>query len=359
MFAKVGKIYRKFIKSLNKRKAFITSFCRILFSKKEQKKGILFITGLYLKSGGVEKRLKQYSAVWEKEGYNVYVAATEKRKNSQKEDLFLSNKELFNDVLIKFFILKKNIKVVEWEAGGSAPPPINLKKIKREGALFGSIIHAARAEWKYSYLNNADYVFCISPVMGRRVPLLAKYPVLPNAVYLVSPVWSFCSQKKALFVSRLSPEKLPSIESFVSFCLSHHLAFDIAGDISSDAGCEIKELLQKKYILEESCFLGEIATVPFLKEHIHDYLFVGGVGQVILEAGMLGYPCLVCSLLGMEKSFFVTKENFLKAYQTNFSPHTKQENLSLSDAVFQIKNDFSLLCSGEVDNFIISNDTSH
>lgn len=353
MFVEVKKISQKIIKSLNKRKYFALSFYRVIFLKKEETPGILFVMSLYLTAGGVEKRIKQYAAVWKKRGYKTYVAAIQKEKSSQKEDLFLGGNKILKNILLKIFIHKKNIKVVEWNAGIEGIP-FDLEKLKKEKIYVGAVIHAVLKSWNYSYLTKLDYVFCASSVMGKRVVELKDYLVLPNALSLTPPAWSFCSQKKALLISRLSPEKVPSIESFIKFCLSRNLFFEIAGDVWNESSQRIKIFLKGKYNLEDSVFLGEINTLSYLKEHVADYLFVGGVGQVILEAGMLGYPCLLCSLCGFEKSLFITEENFLKAYEVNFSPHSLEETALLLDSASHLFQDFSLLISGRVNKFILS-----
>ncbi len=330
---------------------------KIFSLRKQNEPGILLVTGLYLKSGGVEKQIEQYSAVWEERGYRVYIAASSREKNSHKEDLFLYPNQIFlNNLLLKCFIRSQNIKIVEYEVGGEPPALFNFNKLKKRGVCFGVVLHAASASWDYSFLSCADYVFCISPVMAQRVSFLDRFPVLPNALPALSAEWCFAAQNKALFVSRLSVEKIPSIESFITFCLSHNFVFEIAGDILGTGAREVKTLLQSKYGLEDSCFIGEIKTLPYLKDHVNDFLFVGGVGQVILEGGALGYPCMVCSLCGLEHSFFVTKENFQKAYNTNFSPHSVQESIPFRSEANSLVEDFEELCVGKIDKFMISSE---
>ena len=141
---------------------------------------------------------------------------------------------------------------------------------------------------------------------------------IPNGVFTQKRQWKYLSQKEALLISRFSKEKLPTIESFVDFCAENKINPYLAGPLSDSESRIIKENLVLKYNLNKSHFLGNINTIPFLRGNLHKYLFVGGVGQVVIEALSMGIPALVCSHAGVHYSSFVNKNNFDKLHKNNF-----------------------------------------
>ena len=188
---------------------------------------------------------------------------------------------------------------------------------------------------------------------GKRVACLAKYPVLPNAVKKKEPSWQFCGQKKALLVSRLGEDKRPSIEAFITLCLKWHMPFQIAGDFSEQGGRKLKFDLQRQFNLDEKIFLGYINTEEFLQKYWKRFLFVGGIGQVILEAGQLGYPCLLTSLLGEQQSFWVTQNNIGDVINYNCSPHSVAESALLKQNQ-NLEDCFQDISSGKTSLYSIS-----
>ena len=65
-----------------------------------------------------------------------------------------------------------------------------------------------------------------------------------------------------------------------------------------------------------------------------DTLFVAGVGQVLLEAGAAGFPCLLASDKGAEYSTFLTRHNVRENYGRNLTlahPAERHTNVRVSD----------------------------
>lgn len=168
---------------------------------------------------------------------------------------------------------------------------------------FGVAVHASRAGWNFDYVHQAGYVLCASAVHGRRVPLLQFAPVLPNALAYKPAVWKFGGQQTAVFISRLAADKVPSFEAFIELCRKGNIPFELAGGLAGKEARAVKRALQQQYALADKVFIGEVDTQEFLTRRAKRYLFVGGVGQVILEAGQLGYPCVVCSVRGRGFAF--------------------------------------------------------
>jgi len=122
-------------------------------------------------------------------------------------------------------------------------------------------------------------------------------------------------KRKAILISRLDGDKLISVESAIKYFIKNDLDFEIAGgNVFSKS---IKGHLISKYKIKPSQFIGAVSTYVFLESHIDDYLFVAGVGQVVLEAGALGFPVL-CADVKNESSFF-TKSNYLESLETNLT----------------------------------------
>jgi len=312
---------------------------------------VLLCADTLLKNGGIEKRLLQYSCTWEAKGFRVLLAA---REGNGTADIWFTGNRFYNDWLFSRFACKNRIQVVEWNAGGANIPWLTFKKLQKQNIKFGVIVHASNNQWHFDYLQQANYVFCSHFAHGERVRSLRKYPVLPNAVLPQKPCWKFFHQHKAIIISRLAEDKRPSLEGFISLCTHWKIPFYIAGDFSDKEGSAIKRSLQKTLLLNESVFLGKVDTVPFLYARWKDFLFVGGVGQVILEAGQLDYPCLLCSLLGAQESFFVCKSNLSQVLNYNCSPHTPAENKLLKQNQ-NIEKCIKQICMGETTPYQLGN----
>lgn len=318
--------------------------------RQEKRPGVILIAETLFVVGGVEKRFLQYSTLWNRKGYRVYFGA---REGNGKIDIRLTKKKKYNDWLLFLFCWLHKVKLVEWNAGGAILPRYSFEKLRERKIKVGVIIHASHPSWNFGYLSKADYVFCSHLAHGLRVPNLKQYPVLPNGIIPNKFRWSFVGQKKALLISRLDKDKLSSIESFIQFCYSTDISFQIAGDFSTCEGKQIKKYLQFKYSITDSVFIGIVDTTEFLIHSWKEILFVGGLGQVILEAGQLDFPCLLCSLLGKEYSFFVTHHNIESVINYNCSPHSVEEN-KLLQGNQNIEQELKNLKTGKVSAFKLS-----
>lgn len=76
-----------------------------------------------------------------------------------------------------------------------------------------------------------------------------------------------------------------------------------------------------------------------------DTLFVAGVGQVLLEAGAAGFPCLLASDKGAEYSTFLTRHNVRENYGRNLTlahPAERHTNVRVSDIEFGQLDDYDI-----------------
>ena len=125
----------------------------------------------------------------------------------------------------------------------------------------------------------------------------------------------------ALLISRLDEDKRLSIESFIVFCVTNNIDFRIAGSTSySKDFSEYIESTCQKHSFSSDKFIGNIDTINFLKQNGSQISFVAGLGQVVIEAGSLGYPVYISHVYGAENHVgFVTQKNFNSLLNTNFT----------------------------------------
>lgn len=351
--AGIRRIFYKVRHSVRKRWAYIQTLWFVLRSRGGVP-GVLFVSRSFLAHGGVETRVRKYSSVWKKRGYRVYIASVWEDCSGGDVSFFLTRNISFNNWLLRYIIYKQNIRIVEWQAGGPEPPLFSLSLLRLSGVRAGVIIHAARKEWNFNYVQHAEYVACSSRIQTQRAPLLAGACVLPNAVDYRSSVWQYAGQQKSVIISRISQDKIPSLTAFIRLCQNWGVAYDIAGPVAGACAQNIKQSLQTSFGIKEEQFIGGVSTEDFLAAHAADYLFVGGVGQVILEAGQLGFPCLMASLAGVEHSCFVTRGRFQTCYGYNFSPWMPAELEEVKTFCAAQSDDWRALRSGKTEQFDIS-----
>lgn len=326
-----------------------------LGARKSNVPGVLFAARSFLSKGGVEKRVWQYAEVWRKAGFRVYIGAVYNGADSWPgTDAWLPTNSWLAGILIRWYVRKWNLKAVEWQAGGFGGPPFDPAHLKKRGVRFGVAVHASRAEWNFDYLRQAGYVLCASAVHGRRVPLLQHASVLPNALAYHPAVWKFGGQQTAVFISRLSGDKVPSFEAFIELCRKGNIPFELAGGLVGKEAHAVKRALEQKYALPDKVFIGEVDTQEFLTRRAKRYLFVGGVGQVILEAGQLGYPCVVCSVRGRGFAFFALRDRFGKLYAYNCAPFFEEHIRLFAADVRRVQEDLRKVCSGNTECFLLA-----
>ena len=138
---------------------------------------------------------------------------------------------------------------------------------------------------------------------------------IPNVVGFSASYPTYdANAAKALYVGRIDQDKLPTVRNFVAICTRYGFGFEIAGPISrgqKQVNAFISELPQE-------ALLGTIDTRAFLQNQGGAYAFVGGVGQVPLEAAAANLPALVTPHLpDPGRAVFLTQENFAKLHEWN------------------------------------------
>ncbi len=274
------------------------------------KKNILIITDFLLTKGGMETRLNQYLSFLKSKNYEVYILS-EQNLNPDLlsfNNFFLKYSASNIETCILELIKKYNIQLIEFNFGGSKYLKyININNIKRYVKI-GCVIHN-RGLCHFKLINSFDYRIIISSHMLKikNYNKLKDINIIPNSIKYIEPVWKLQNQNKALIISRLDKEKLKTLYSAIEYCKRNNIDFDIAGYKS----VPISNILKNKYNISDTAFIGEIDSILYLKENWDKYLFVCGVGQVIIEAGILGFPCFCCSHINFKESSFITIDNIV------------------------------------------------
>lgn len=137
---------------------------------------------------------------------------------------------------------------------------------------------------------------------------------IPNVVRFpdVMPVYRL-DAGKALYIGRIDREKLPTVKNFVTICRRYGLEYEIAGPVYKEEA--VSEWIQGQ---PKDVMLGTLDTRAWLAEHGAEYAFIGGVGQVVLEAVAANLPCLVATHGNNAlRSAFVTKGNLASLLEWN------------------------------------------
>lgn len=145
---------------------------------------------------------------------------------------------------------------------------------------------------------------------------MSSHIKIPNASIVtnwINPPSFSCSpnitSKKALFISRIDSEKLPTLRNFVDLCKHYGFSFDIAGSLDTYNKKLMDEIAQ--LALPDESMIGPIRTLDFLRDRGSEYTFVAGVGQVPLEVASHGLPAVVVPHRGdFTLSTVLTKDNF-------------------------------------------------
>lgn len=287
-----------------------------LYPPEKDKKHILFVVSNLAPSGGVETRLLQYTRKLLEAGWNVSILS----ENNENKDLAqlrnfnlvfsASNiNECLNEIIDKY-----NINTVEFQfKSHKILKYIDIAQLKKKVKV-GGVFHNLGVENK-KVINNFDYKIMVSKYMYENVYQkdIINADIIQNSIdtNLLKnlPLWKYKGQKTALLISRISRDKLKSIECFIKYCKKNNIDFKIAGNNkNSDV---VKEKLSAKYNLSENTFIGEINTWEYLSNNINNILFIAGLGQVILESLYMGYPSFCCSDYSGKNYSFVTASNIM------------------------------------------------
>lgn len=314
----------------------------------KNEKNILLIAANYNKAGGIETRIIQYSKKLIAEGWNVYLLS---EKNENEKLLQLTNFYLNFDAdnvheCLKEIIDRYNIKILEFQFKKTKIlKNLNLLQLKNEVKI-GCVIHNLGVQ-DITAINSFDYKIMVSRYMYENF-----YKGIENAAVIQNSIdttenkqmriWEYKNQKTALLISRISSDKIKSIECFIKYCQKYNIKFKIAGDEPNSGSLKVR--LMKKFKLSAKSFIGQIDTLTYLSNHSDEILFVGGVGLVILESLYLGYPCLCCSDFNGQNYSFITETNISLFDNFTISKLSKVSKLNKKEHQLDTEN-ISVYCN--------------
>ena len=299
------KLPMKFLAASIRNDAFDAGNLRELEKLRDGTIRVLFVVDNLAAAGGVERRLALQFAWLEKHGIDpIIVGETQDYAPLAKYPFlrFIDYAPNAEDKLLDF-IRWTRASVVEFNMKN--PKLMHevdlsmLRRFVRTGCMIHGHIDADQAR-----LDELDYR-CTSNKHSNDFQGLIWIPNVvdfPEAACL--PQYD-AAASKALYVGRIDNEKLPTIRSFIRVCEHYGLDYKIAGPLK-----QTEETLQWARDLPPGILLGLVDTRSYLIENGGKYAFIGGVGQVPLEAAAAGLPTLVATHLDDAfRSAFMTAEN--------------------------------------------------
>lgn len=274
---------------------------------------VLLIVSSLSQRGGVESRLYQQASYLRDNGYQPIIIT----KDNQYDDL-----KQFPNIILDYkapnfayhvIELTRRLKPIFVEFQFQKIKylydiDINaLKKITTVGACVHGILKS-----EYDKLSELDYRIYSC---GNHVNKIKDAYHVPNFIKHTNDLWKYQKQAKALLISRITVDKLDTIKNFIQICENNHIRYQIAGTIDYEKTVIAQFISQ----LDDGVLLGEIDTNNYLAEHANEYLFVGGIGQVPIEAASFGIPALVVAS-GEESAYstFLTAERLEFFIKWNF-----------------------------------------
>ncbi len=284
--------------------------------KREGGRRILYVTDYLDIIGGTETRLEKQLRWLTKAGFECLIMVNRSQRCKLLECYpnlhLIFYAENFSSTLVTF-VKYANIDFVEFQAKKiDYLSNVNFEELNNvctTGLCIHSVIELDAIDFRWF-----TYVFRATSSWGEKQLEHVKH--IPNWVEYAENQWNYSAQEKALFISRLDREKLPTLKSFIAACKKLGCNFEVAGPIQQSENTELNALLAN---IGSTRYLGMIDTRVFLNAHVNDYLFIGGVGQVSIEAAGYGIPSLICTHhANADFSRFVTQANFNDFVLRNF-----------------------------------------
>ena len=302
-------------------------------------KKIVFVVRDLQATGGVESRLHKLAVYLKKKDIlPIFITQNNANVELRKEINLYCNLSLPESSTIFSTLMERiNPDVIEFQFKSPKIFHDLSDAFFKSIPLKGVCIHE-EVNFDINQIKKVDYI--ISSTRRKCVSGINDCHIVPNWLsFPATPLWSYNGQGKAVIISRISKDKLPTIINFIELCNSMNIEYDIAGSIEDEESVRVFNQLLRNGI-PQSAFIGGVKTVQFLKKNTNKYLFVAGVGQVAIEASSIGYPFAVSPHFGgYENTVFLEKENVNALLEKNF---TIKDDLLLSyrnKDTFSYKND--------------------
>lgn len=296
---------------------------------------ILFVVDYLQETGGVESRITRLFSFLQENGYSPMIISTCNRYNKLLTFPNFSLDYKAPNATSLFMALIETIKpdVVEFQFKSTRFfHDIDLAELLKR-ARVGCCIHE-QLKIDQERIDSLSYRTASTYRKG-----IANITPIFNWIERLDPVWERKKQRKALFISRIEPDKMPTIINFITICRGYGWDFEIAGTHDKEKNVAAVEELMSLGV-SKSSFIGHIDTIKHLQKNADEYLFIGGVGQIPIEAVSLGYPVLITPHLDNPNlSTFVTPQNIVFLQKSNFVIRELSKNhLSMIGNVHEFKN---------------------
>ena len=297
---------------------------------RQSKKTVVFVIDSIEDLGGVETRLYHEACYMKSIGYEPIIVTKYDRSDKLREfcNILLDYKAPNFAYWLDYIVRKTKPVFVEFHfKGWKYLHDVNIANLT-ERTIVGTCVHGIY-KVPHSLMRQFDYrVYSCANLINK---FQDAYHV-PNFIKSTSHRWSYNGQSTALFISRISAVKLKTLENFIKICKENGLRYKIAGPIDY-TNVKVAKFVSR---LEKDALLGGIDTYRYLSEHSDDYLFVGGIGQVPIEAASFGMPALILSARDAEYSTFLTADKILFFIKWNFVINNcPKESLGNVDAFFR------------------------
>ena len=279
---------------------------------RQSKKTVVFVIDSIEDLGGVETRLYHEACYMKSIGYEPIIVTKYDRSDKLREfcNILLDYKAPNFTYWLDHIVRKAKPVFVEFHfKGWKYLHDVNIANLK-EKTIVGACIHGIYRV-AHSLMRQFDYrVYSCANDTNR----FEDAHHVPNFIRATSQRWSYKKQSTALFISRISEVKLKTLDNFIKICKQNNIAYKIAGPIDHTNPAVAKYVS----CLEDDVLIGGIDTYKYLTEHGDDYLFVGGIGQVPIEAASFGIPALILSSRSEEYSTFLTADKMAFFIKWNF-----------------------------------------
>ena len=313
----------------------------------QSKKTVVFVIDSIEDLGGVETRLYHEACYMKSIGYEPIIVTKYDRNDWLREfcNILLDYKAPNFTYWLDHIVRKAKPAFVEFHfKGWRYLYDIDLPNMK-EKTVVGTCVHGVYRV-AHSLMNQFDYrVYSCANDTNK----FEDAHHIPNFIRTTSKRWSYKKQSTALFISRISEVKLKTLENFIKICERNDIAYKIAGPIDP-ANVKVAKFVSR---LKEGVLIGGIDTYDYLSKHGDDYLFVGGIGQVPIEAASFGIPALILSARSEEYSTFLTADKIPFFITWNFVINDcPKEGLGNIDAFFRD------VARGEVSQYSLGDEVS-
>lgn len=297
---------------------------------RQSKKTVVFVIDSIEDLGGVETRLYHEACYMKSIGYEPIIVTKYDRSDRLREfcNILLDYKAPNFTYWLDHIVRKAKPAFVEFHfKGWRYLYDIDLPNMK-EKTVVGTCIHGVYRV-AHSLMRQFDYrVYSCANDTNK----FEDAHHIPNFIRTTPKRWSYKKQSTALFISRISEVKLKTLENFIKICERNDIDYKIAGPIDH-ANVKVAKFVSR---LKEGVLIGGIDTYDYLSKHGDDYLFVGGIGQVPIEAASFGIPALILSARSEEYSTFLTADKIPFFITWNFVINDcPKEGLGNIDAFFR------------------------